>query len=38
MKKHALPYSKSALSIELMNKIKHIFDSRGIMNPGKVVD
>jgi len=38
MKKHALPYSKSALSIEMMKKIKHLFDSKGIMNPGKVLD
>jgi FAD/FMN-containing dehydrogenase len=38
MKTHALSYSKSALSIELMKKIKHIFDPIGIMNPGKVLE
>ncbi|PPQ67357.1 hypothetical protein CVT24_011540 [Panaeolus cyanescens] len=38
MKTHALPYSKSATSIELMKKIKHIFDPQGIMNPGKVLE
>jgi len=38
MKAHALSYSKSALSIELMNKIKRVFDPRGIMNPGKVLE
>lgn len=38
MKTHALPYSKSALSIELMKKIKEVFDPRGIMNPGKVLE
>lgn len=38
MKTHALPYSKSAISIELMKKIKEVFDPRGIMNPGKVLE
>ena len=38
MKTHALHYSKSAVSIEWMKKIKHLFDPRGIMNPGKVLE
>lgn len=38
MKTHALHYSKSAVSIELMKKIKHLFDPHGIMNPGKVLE
>jgi FAD/FMN-containing dehydrogenase len=37
-KTHALPYSKSPLSIELMRKIKDVFDPHGIMNPGKVLE
>ncbi|KAI0932331.1 hypothetical protein AcW1_000513 [Taiwanofungus camphoratus] len=36
MKTHALPYSKNAVSIEWMKRIKHLFDPNGIMNPGKV--
>jgi FAD/FMN-containing dehydrogenase len=38
MKTHALPYSKNAVSIEWMKKIKELFDERGIMNPGKVLE
>jgi len=38
MKTHALQYSKSRISIELMKRIKEAFDPRGIMNPGKVLD
>ena len=38
MKTHALQYSKSSISIELMKKIKEVFDPKGIMNPGKVLD
>ena len=38
MKTHALPYSKSAISIELMKKIKEVFDPHGIMNPGKLLE
>ncbi|KAH8835208.1 hypothetical protein DL96DRAFT_1573319 [Flagelloscypha sp. PMI_526] len=38
MKTHALPYSKSSASIELMKKIKTLFDPNGIMNPGKVLE
>ena len=38
MKTHALGYSKSEVSIGLMHKIKGVFDPRGIMNPGKVLE
>ncbi|KZT74727.1 FAD-binding domain-containing protein [Daedalea quercina L-15889] len=38
MKTHALPYSKNAVSIEWMKKIKNLFDPNGIMNPGKVLE
>ena len=38
MKTHALKYSKDAISRELMRKIKDLFDERGIMNPGKVLE
>ncbi|PFH54619.1 hypothetical protein AMATHDRAFT_83089 [Amanita thiersii Skay4041] len=37
MKTHALHYSKDAVSISLMKRIKEMFDPRGIMNPGKVI-
>lgn len=37
MKAHALHYSKGAVSIEWMKRIKQLFDPRGIMNPGKVL-
>jgi (R)-2-hydroxyglutarate---pyruvate transhydrogenase len=38
MKTHALPYSKSQSSIELMHRIKKVFDPNGILNPGKVLE
>lgn len=38
MKTHALPYSKNSVSIEVMKRIKHLFDPNGIMNPGKVLE
>ncbi|KAJ7655015.1 FAD linked oxidase [Mycena polygramma] len=38
MKTHALHYSKNDMSIEWMKKIKALFDPRGIMNPGKVLE
>lgn len=38
MKTHALRYSKDATSIALMKGIKQLFDPRGIMNPGKVLE
>lgn len=37
MKPKHLHYSKDEVSIDLMKGIKHLFDARGIMNPGKVV-
>jgi FAD/FMN-containing dehydrogenase len=38
MKTHALHYSKNDVSIAWMKKIKALFDPRGIMNPGKVLE
>jgi FAD/FMN-containing dehydrogenase len=38
MKTHAIHYSKSGVAINMMRRIKQIFDPRGIMNPGKVLD
>lgn len=37
MKTHALHYSKDEVSIRWMEKIKDLFDPKGIMNPGKVL-
>ena len=37
MKTDALCYSKTEVSIAWMKKLKHLFDPRGIMNPGKVI-
>jgi FAD/FMN-containing dehydrogenase len=37
MKTDALHYSKSEVSVGWMKKIKELFDPRGIMNPGKVL-
>ncbi|KAI9462393.1 FAD-binding domain-containing protein [Lactarius psammicola] len=38
MKTHAIHYSKSAVAVDMMKKIKHLFDPHGIMNPGKVLE
>lgn len=38
MKPHALHYSKGDVSREYMRRIKNVFDKRGIMNPGKVLE
>ncbi|KAJ6519632.1 FAD-binding domain-containing protein [Mycena sanguinolenta] len=38
MKTHALHYSKNDVSIEWMKKVKALFDPKGIMNPGKVLE
>jgi FAD/FMN-containing dehydrogenase len=38
LKKDYLPYCKSEAEITLMRQIKQIFDPKGIMNPGKVLD
>lgn len=37
MKRDALHYSKSDVSIDCMRKIKQVFDPLNIMNPGKVL-
>ncbi|KAG9007220.1 hypothetical protein FRB93_008043 [Tulasnella sp. JGI-2019a] len=37
MKPKHLHFSKDDVSIDLMRKVKVLFDERGIMNPGKVV-
>lgn len=38
MKAHAIHYSKSGVAVDLMKRIKELFDPRGIMNPGKVLE
>ena len=38
MKTHALQYSKDNVSREWIRRIKNLFDERGIMNPGKVLE
>jgi len=38
MKTHAIQYSKSVVAIDMMRKIKQVFDPHGIMNPGKVLE
>ena len=38
LKKDYLPYSRSAAEIALMRAIKHSFDPKGILNPGKIFD
>ncbi|KAJ7071213.1 hypothetical protein C8F01DRAFT_1206779 [Mycena amicta] len=38
MKTHALHYSKNETSVAWMKKIKTLFDPKGIMNPGKVLE
>jgi hypothetical protein len=37
-KLHALHYSKSKESTDIMRRVKKLFDERGIMNPGKVLE
>jgi len=37
MKRDLLPTVRSPLEIELMRSLKHAFDPRGILNPGKVL-
>ena len=36
-KRHLLPKVKAPLEMELMRKIKDLFDPRGILNPGKLL-
>ena len=38
MKTHAVHYSKSRVAIDIMRRIKQVFDPHGIMNPGKVLE
>jgi len=38
MKTHALKYTKDEISRDIMKKLKTVFDERGIMNPGKVLE
>jgi FAD/FMN-containing dehydrogenase len=38
MKTHAIHYSKSGVAIDIMRRIKQVFDPHGIMNPGKVLE
>lgn len=38
MKPHAVHYSKSRVAIDMMRRIKQVFDPRCIMNPGKVLE
>ena len=38
LKKKALHFRRSELEIELMRKIKNIFDPKHILNPGKIFD
>ncbi|KAI0274816.1 FAD-binding domain-containing protein [Gloeopeniophorella convolvens] len=38
MKTHAMHYSRSPAAIDMMKKIKQVFDPHGIMNPGKVLE
>jgi len=37
MKAPYISYSKSDVSIELMRKMKHLFDPKGLLNPYKYV-
>lgn len=37
LKKDYLQYSRSESEIQLMRQIKHVFDPKGILNPGKVI-
>ncbi len=38
LKKDSLHYSRSAVEMEIMRKIKKVFDPQGLMNPGKIFD
>jgi glycolate oxidase len=37
-KKKYLPISRETLQIEIMKKVKNIFDPNHILNPGKIFD
>ena len=38
LKKEYLGYTRTETELQLMRQIKQVFDPKGIMNPGKVVD
>jgi len=38
LKKDYLSYTRSETELQLMRQVKQVFDPKGIMNPGKVVD
>jgi FAD/FMN-containing dehydrogenases len=38
LKKKALPYSRTATELDLFRGMKKIFDPKGLMNPGKILD
>ena len=38
LKKDYLGYTRSETELQLMRQIKQVFDPKGIMNPGKVID
>lgn len=38
LKKDYLGYTRSEAELQLMRQIKQVFDPKGIMNPGKIVD
>ena len=38
LKKHALHHSRSDAELALLRSLKAIFDPKGILNPGKVID
>jgi FAD/FMN-containing dehydrogenase len=38
LKKPALAYSKTPSELALMRQLKHVFDPKGLLNPGKIVD
>jgi FAD/FMN-containing dehydrogenase len=37
LKKHLLAYTRTESEIEIMRKMKRVFDPRGLMNPGKIL-
>ncbi|MBT6489415.1 MAG: FAD-binding oxidoreductase, partial [Deltaproteobacteria bacterium] len=38
LKKKALPYSRTATELALFRGMKTVFDPKGLMNPGKILD